>query len=163
MSFEICYSGGARGQEPWYYHFSEICIWWGLVVGVQSNVHHRQQQFSCPSRLTSDAQSDAPVSLDYPTRLVSSPKLLGQIFNESEGCQFHRAISTLELYWSFLCWPVPVWVILSSDAMEFLFLFKIVPTQTVWFVCCDNTLVKGIFFQCSINSGDQLVSCTVHM
>ena len=94
----ICYSGGARGQDPWYYHFSEICIWWGSVVGVQSNVHHRQQQFSCPSRLTSDAQSDAPVSLHYPTRLVTQVKLSGKIFNDSEGsllCQFHRAVQLL--------------------------------------------------------------------
>ena len=68
------------------------------MVGVQSNVHHRQQQFSCPSRLTSDAQSDAPVSLDYPTRLVSQVKLSDKIFNDSEDpvrCQFHRAIQLL--------------------------------------------------------------------
>ena len=111
-----------------------ICIWWGLEVRQQLRVMCiiDSSQSSCPSRLTSDAQSDAPVSLGYPTRLVSSPKLLGQIFNESEGYHFHRAISTLELYWSFLCWQV--WVILSSDAMEFLFLFEIVTTQTDWFV-----------------------------
>ena len=122
--------------------------WWVSVVAVQSNVHHRQQQeFSCPSRLTSDAQSDAPVSLDYPTRLVSSLKLSDQIFNDSVQCQLLRW--EIPLFMSYLCWPVTIsylgpcktWcpdLFLNSDNLA-------------WFVCCDVASVCGTFIRCFIN------------
>ena len=120
------------------------------MVAVQSNVHHRQQQeFSCPSRLTSDAQSDAPVSLDYPTRLVSSLKLSDQIFNDSVQCRFQLLSWEIPLFMSYLCWPVIIgYLELCKTWCPELFLNI---DNLAWFVCCDVASVHGMFSRCSIN------------